>query len=227
MKNRPYILANFAITLDGKISTRKRTPSTFTSKTDKQELLRIRSHGDAVMVGRSTLEADTMSLGLPNEQLRNERKKRSQAPFPLRIVVSRTGKLSPKLKIFNSPGGKILLFVEKNKRKTKFPNTEIHPLTPFDLNQALSTLYTDYAVRTLVCEGGPTLFRSLVEKDIIDELRLTLAPCIFGGEKAPGLLGLVNNFLPRVTQFKIQSIDVRENEAFLTLRRQRQHQKKK
>ncbi|MFV0336705.1 MAG: RibD family protein [Chthoniobacterales bacterium] len=225
MKSRPYILANFAITLDGKISTRRHTPSLFTSQIDKQKLLQIRSLGDAVMVGRTTLEADTMSLGLP-KKLREERKKQNRPPLPLRIIISKKGNLSPNLKIFNSPGGKILLFAEKKSPTTNYPNTKIHEIAPFALRSILSILRKEYAVQKLVCEGGPTLFRSLIEQDFIDELRLTITPSIFGGERAPGLLGLQKTFLPQIAHFKILSLDTQGDEAFLTLRRQRRREKK-
>ena len=64
---RPRIILNFAITVDGKVSTAKQTPSGFTSAFDKHRLLEIRSLGDALMVGKNTLQIDQMSMGLPDE----------------------------------------------------------------------------------------------------------------------------------------------------------------
>ena len=64
---RPRIILNFAMTVDGKVSTAKQTPSGFTSAFDKHRLLEIRSLGDAVMVGKNTLQIDQMSMGLPDE----------------------------------------------------------------------------------------------------------------------------------------------------------------
>jgi riboflavin biosynthesis pyrimidine reductase len=39
---RPRIILNFAMTVDGKVSTAKQTPSGFTSAFDKHRLLEIR-----------------------------------------------------------------------------------------------------------------------------------------------------------------------------------------
>jgi hypothetical protein len=58
----------------------------------------------------------------------------------------------------------------------------------------LATLRADYGVRRVVCEGGPRLFRALLEEQLVDELHLTLAPRIFGGAGAPTLTGLAGDF---------------------------------
>ena len=67
---RPRIIVNFAVTVDGKVSPAIPAPSRFTSSYDKHRLLEIRSLGDALMVGRNTVEIDNMSMGLPDQDLR-------------------------------------------------------------------------------------------------------------------------------------------------------------
>ena len=62
---RPFVTANFAITADGRISTRNLTPATFSSPRDKRRLLEIRAACDAILVGARTLSADSMTLGIP------------------------------------------------------------------------------------------------------------------------------------------------------------------
>jgi riboflavin biosynthesis pyrimidine reductase len=46
---------------------------------------------------------------------------------------------------------------------------------------ALRLLRADYGCRTLLVEGGPTLNTQLVADDLLDELRLTIAPLVVGG----------------------------------------------
>src|SRR5450432_315329 len=74
--SRPFVAATFAMTVDGKITTRAFSPIDFTSREDKLHLLRQRSLGDAVLIGRSTLKHDNVRLGLPQEELREARIKR-------------------------------------------------------------------------------------------------------------------------------------------------------
>src|ERR1700693_1370197 len=102
---RPFVSATFAMTVDGKITTRNFTPVDFTSPEDKQHLFRQRARSDAVMIGHSTLKRDNVRLGLPAE-LVEERIKREQTKAPLRVIVSNEGRIDNQLKIFQSDPAK-------------------------------------------------------------------------------------------------------------------------
>ena len=67
LAGRPRVIANFALTADGKISTRNFTQTGFTSKADKRRLLEIRSLGDAVLAGAMTVSTDRMSMGIKSD----------------------------------------------------------------------------------------------------------------------------------------------------------------
>jgi riboflavin-specific deaminase-like protein len=219
----PKVIAGFAMTVDGKISTRNRTPSLFTSSEDKEELLRIRALGDAVMVGRKTLMTDTMSLGLPNVDLQKQRQERGQPPFPLRVIVSGSGNLNCKAKVFQSPGGRIVIFSHKDCPKDFLEMQEVDWVMnrQSTLRELILYLRVEYAVKTLVCEGGPSLLKNLVEEDLVDELRVTIAPLIFGGVNAPTLLGLPGDFLPNPVKFRIASVRTHGDECFIKFQRSR------
>src|SRR5206468_4003204 len=66
-----------------------------------------------------------------------------------------------------------------------------------DLRWALQELRYDFKVKYVACEGGPALFRSLLEQGLVDQLNLTIAPFLFGGKNAPTLTGVSLDFLPR------------------------------
>src|SRR2546423_4774328 len=108
-ETRPFVSATFAMTVDGKITTRDFTPVDFTSREDKQFLFRQRALADAVIIGHSTLKRDNVKLGI-SEDLRHERTKRGQTPAPLRVIVSREGRIDNKLKIFQSEVSPIHIF---------------------------------------------------------------------------------------------------------------------
>src|SRR5688572_5173888 len=61
---RPFVAVTFAMTVDGKITTKNFTPVDFTSREDKMHLLRQRALGDAVLIGHSTLKHDNVRLGV-------------------------------------------------------------------------------------------------------------------------------------------------------------------
>ena len=80
--SRPFVAATFAMTVDGKITTRNFSPVDFTSREDKMHLLRQRALGDAVLIGHTTLKQDNVRLGLPHAELREARVARGQTPYP-------------------------------------------------------------------------------------------------------------------------------------------------
>ena len=84
--------------------------------------------------------------------------------------------------------------------------------------EMLRTLRREYKVRTVACEGGPTLFRSMLERGLVDQLNLTIAPYLFGGAGAPTLTGLSKGFLPASVQCALTGMRVIGDECFLTYR---------
>jgi riboflavin-specific deaminase-like protein len=222
---RPKVLINFALTVDGKISTANFTPTTFTSAYDKRRLLEIRSLADAVMVGRGTVEKDRMTMGMPDAELRKARRDRGQAEYPLRVILSGSGKLNLNLPVFGQKFSPILLFTgSSTENEVPWPDqVRVYRSERDwqDLDQVLSFLYAEYGVRTLGCEGGPTLVRALAERDLIDEIYATIAPKLFGGEHAPGLLGTSDAFLSASRAYRMVNLEVHGDEAYLHYRRDR------
>src|SRR3982751_231744 len=199
IRNRPFVIATFAITADGKVTTKNFGPVDFTSREDKLHLFRQRALADAVLLGHTSLERDNVRLGLPAD-LQEPRIKRGQSRSPLRVIASNKGRIDERLKIFQSDISPIIIFSTKRMprktQKTLAKKAELHlrDAEHVDLAAMLETLRNQYSVRTLACEGGPTLFRALLQQDLIDQLNLTIAPYMFGGSRAPTLTGLNNNF---------------------------------
>src|SRR5439155_7467804 len=77
--SRPFVAATFAVTVDGKITTRDFAPVDFTSREDKTHLIRQRALADAVLIGYGTLKHDNVRLGIASAQLRAERAARKQS----------------------------------------------------------------------------------------------------------------------------------------------------
>lgn len=220
---RPKVSVNFAITADGKVSTRKKTPSGFTSENDKRRFREIRSEADAVMVGVGTLNADNMSMTVSDPARQRARKKRGQPPQPLRVIVSTSGRIAPKAKVFAQPGAPIVIFstqaMPERVRSWLAAKADVWLFEKaVDLAEMMRILRADYKIRSVICEGGPTLFRSLLEADLVDTLHLTWAPVVFGGREASTLTGLPGEFLPHLVRFQLSSQEVLGTECFLTYR---------
>ncbi|QQY09976.1 MAG: RibD family protein [Candidatus Xiphinematobacter sp.] len=227
----PKVIVNFSMSADGKVSVRNWMPSGFGSAVDRRRMQEIRARGDAIMVGRRTAEVDQMQMGISLPDLRAGRQAAGKSAEPLRVLVSARGPLDPKMKVFLEMRAPLLVFTAYNLPlpvRSTFPEgVIINALTgkSFSLSAILRVLRSQYHVRTLVCEGGPTLLRALLEVDAISEVNLTIEPLVFGGCRAPTLSGLLNRFLSHPIPFRLESIAVRESACFVRYVRKRQHQK--
>jgi 2,5-diamino-6-(ribosylamino)-4(3H)-pyrimidinone 5'-phosphate reductase len=225
MRNHPRVIINFVMTADGKVSTRKWTPTGFGSAADQKRLQEIRARGDALMVGRKTAEIDQMLMGISQPELRQARMSAGRPAEPLRVLISGSGRLKLQMKAFSEMRSPLLIFtkVELSSRMQKaLPRGVIvHTLRgkEFSIKAILSILYRRYRVRTLVCEGGPTLMHTLLKADLVREINLTITPLVFGGHGAPTLSGLPGKFLARPLDFRLKSMEVIEGECFLIYER--------
>jgi riboflavin-specific deaminase-like protein len=211
------------MTADGKVTTKTLAPVDFTSREDKLHLFRNRASADAVLIGHTSLKRDNVRLGLPAE-LQEARIKRGQSRSPLRVIVSNKGRIDERLKIFQSDVSPIIIFSTKRmprKNQASLGKKAALHLTDakyVDLAAMLETLRETYNVRKVACEGGPTLFRSLLQRDLIDQLNLTIVPCMFGGARAPTLTGLSSDLLPASVRCSLIDMRTIGDECFLTYR---------
>jgi riboflavin-specific deaminase-like protein len=220
-RQRPFVYATFAMTADGKVTTKNFGSVDFTSREDKLHLFRQRALADAVLLGHTSLERDNVRLGVPPE-LQELRIKRGHSRSPLRVIVSNKGRIDDRLKIFQSDISPIIIFSTKRmprKNQETLRKRAILHLTKadqVDITAMLETLRNQYKVRTLACEGGPTLFRALLEQGLVDQLNLTIAPYMFGGTSAPTLTGLSKEFLPASVHCSLIDMRLVGDECFLT-----------
>lgn len=216
----PEVAVNFALTWDGRISTRNRTRADFSSPRDKHRLLEIRASGDAVLVGRITQETEQMGMGIADPALQAGRVARGAAPEPLRVVVSGSGRIDPNARLFQSGHAPVLVFstlkmAEATRLALEGKATLHLEAGSVNLRGMLQTLRSRYGVRRVVCEGGPTLLRSLLEKNLVNEINVTFCPLVFGGNEAPTLTGGPGPFLPAAMECRLETMETIGKECFV------------
>lgn len=217
----PSVSANFAISIDGKIASRAKGPASFTSARDRRRMLELRAETDAIVVGRGTLEADDMPLRLPSRGLQTRRIRAGKPAEPLRVVFSNSGRLRKNLSIFRG-GAPIVVFTTKampavNRRwLEKVADVRIQSgAKQVDPRRALEILSRDYGVRSVLCEGGAELFRSLLFAGLVSKLHITFAPVVIGGADAPTLLGPARtSLLKRSIPLRLESFRQDGSEGF-------------
>ncbi|HUC07642.1 MAG TPA: dihydrofolate reductase family protein [Solirubrobacterales bacterium] len=91
---------------------------------------------------------------------------------------------------------------------------ESGPSGRVDLKALLSSLREE-GVRALLCEGGPTLHGALQAAGLVDELFLTIAPKLSGGE-APRI---IEGVLPETSELELAWLLEHDGELFARYRR--------
>jgi riboflavin-specific deaminase-like protein len=185
---RPYVITNFAVTLDGRATIQGRS-GPIGSDTDTQMLVGLRTKVDAVMIGAGTLRAERYGRVVPDPDQRARRERDGLSQDPLAVVVSGRLDIPWDASLFTDGAGEVLIFTasEAQAPETRTPVAVLRHQGRVDLAAALTYLRTERGVRALLCEGGPTVHAQLIEGGLVDELFVTHAPKLAGGE-GPGLV---------------------------------------
>jgi 5-amino-6-(5-phosphoribosylamino)uracil reductase len=184
-RERPYTIANFVASVDGR-ATIDGLSRKLSDPGDRDLFRSLRERADAVLVGTGTLAAENYGRMLPQAERRERRTASGRPAEPLVATVTNSGALPLEIPLFSDPDANVVVFSPAPPDTSHVAATVIHePIT--SLADALETLGRDYGVHLLLCEGGPTLFGTLVRERLVDELFLTLAPKLVGGASGPGV----------------------------------------
>jgi diaminohydroxyphosphoribosylaminopyrimidine deaminase / 5-amino-6-(5-phosphoribosylamino)uracil reductase len=162
LQQRPYIILKWAETANGFIGKKNETLS-ISNELSKRLVHKWRSECDGIMVATNTAETDNPSL--------NNRFYFGKSP--IRIVLDRTNRLSPKLNLFDNTLKTILYTDGASQADKKGENIEINQIL-FNINvldTILKDLYTK-KIAILLVEGGAALLNSFIEKGLWDEARV-------------------------------------------------------
>lgn len=187
-ENRPFVAVNFATTLDGRASIDGRS-GPIGSKTDTQLLMRLRTRFDAVMIGAGTMRAEQYGRMVPNPQLRAWRERIGLPHDPLAVIISGSLELPWDAPLFTEGGGRVLIFTNSAGKPPETATSLRCERIEGEIKMAdlLLRLRRDRGIRAVLCEGGPAIHRQLQAEDVVDELFLTIAPQLSGGD-APRII---------------------------------------
>lgn len=180
---RPYLGINMVSALDGKATLDWRTKG-LSTETDRQLFHHLRTQADAVMVGAGTVRTERYGALTKTDELRARREREGLAPDPLAVVVSARLDLPSDLPLLQAEGQRIVVVTASDEELPPVPATVEYLRTGTDMQLALARLRADHGIRSVLCEGGPTLNAHLLAAGCVDELWLTLHPKLIAGEAA-------------------------------------------
>ncbi len=209
--NRPYIALNMVMSLDGKITLGGLGDSSkgLGSTVDQMLMHRLQQQADGVIIGASTLRAGKIAY----------------PPSLTRAVVTGSGDLPLHSSFFANAQQPALVFAPK---KLPLPQQQairsvagLHLVGDdrVDIGQAVQIMTAHRGVKMLLCEGGGGLNFEMFRAEMIDEMFLTLAPWVKGGEnirtpvEGEGFNG------ETAKRMELVSVYQHESELFLRYRR--------
>ena len=164
---RPWVTGMMVSSLDGR-ATLGDTSRALGGPADLEMLLALRRRADALIVGARTVRAE------------------GYGPLPCpAVLVSRSFDIPWDAGLFSAPGQRVLVYT---RAEHELPDVaaavEVVPIV--ELAEVLADL-RGRGVKRLLCEGGPTLNRGLLDAGLLDELFLTLSPAV-SGEDGPSVI---------------------------------------
>ncbi len=185
--DRPWLITNFATTADGRATVDGRS-GPIGDDGDMEVFRRLRTQVDALLIGTRTLRIERYGRAVRRPELRAAREAIGLDPEPLFAFVTRSGELPLDAPLFAEAEARVVAVAPPG---TPQPDVAAQltlvtlDLAELTLTSAMRALRIDHGVRSVLCEGGPTLMGALLHERLVDEAFLTLAPQLAGGGAGP------------------------------------------
>ena len=184
--DRPFVVCNMVSTADGKATVQGRS-GPIGGDADRSLFHALRGQVDAVLVGTGTLRVERYGRLVREAEAREARVGRGLAADPIACIVTRSGRVPMDIPLFDDPDSTVVIYsagpVDPGSPRATVHVTRLSP-DEFGMAAALRGLRADHGASSVLCEGGPTVLAALLREQVVDELFLTVAPRVVGGEVA-------------------------------------------
>ena len=184
--DRPYVVANFVATLDGHVTVGGRS-GPIGDDGDTELFHALRGQVDAVLVGTGTLATEHYGRLAARPERRAAREALGLAPDPLGVTLTRSGVLPAGIPLLADEHSTLVVYAGADVSLDPGTRARVEVVGDADPARVLAHLSAEHGVRSVLCEGGPTLLAALTAAGLVDELFLTVAPLLAGGGGTPGL----------------------------------------
>lgn len=185
---QPWIIAKWAMTLDGKLATKTGDSRWISGEASRAIVHQLRGRVDGIMIGRGTAEADDPLLTARPAGARVAARiiLDSEARLKLSSQLVRTARDVPVIVAVSEQ------VPPERREKLVAAGCEVLACSGATHAERLSFLLSALGQRQLtniLVEGGAELLGQLFDADQIDEVHAFIAPKIIGGQSAPSPLG--------------------------------------
>jgi len=176
--NTPSIVIIIASSLDGRITIPNGGDSHLGSKKDKRFLEDNLSIVDATIFGMGTLEAHQSTVLVKNYGENGEMKISEHQPIS--IVASNSRKFNKNWNYFKQPIKRWLIssYKKNEKENIDFDKEIIYKNSWYETLLSIKK----EGINRIALLGGAKLINSFVKENLVDEIKITIAPRIIGGQ---------------------------------------------
>jgi diaminohydroxyphosphoribosylaminopyrimidine deaminase/5-amino-6-(5-phosphoribosylamino)uracil reductase len=212
----PWMIAKWAMTLDGKLASHTGHSRWISSETSRRRVHELRRRVDAIMVGRRTVEIDnpTLTARPAGERCLTRVVVDSLAAISLQSRLVESARQTPVLIAVSQQADpqRCKLLVDRGCDVVVCPGE-----SPAERLTALLAELGRRRMTNVVVEGGGQLLGSLFDMRQIDELHVFVAPKLVGGAAAPSPLAGVGQLeIPQMPSVVDPHIEVLEQDVYIT-----------
>nr|WP_274637453.1 pyrimidine reductase family protein [Microbacterium bovistercoris] len=181
----PRVRMNFVSSADGAVTLDGRS-GPLGGQTDRALMEVLRAMADVVLVGAGTVRVEGYGGVAPQPEDAAWRRAHGLSPVPRLAIVSGRLDLSPAAAVFTEASARPLVITRaasptaRREALAEVADVIVCGDATVDLSLMVAAL-ADRGMPQILSEGGPHLFGSLLDADVVDELCLTLAPHVVGG----------------------------------------------
>jgi len=199
----PYLCVNFVVSRDGRVSfgDPEHIGGVHVARFDPCDrwlMGLLRARADAVLVGEGTLRTEPNHVWTAEdispedaEAFSALRQHENRRTYPLQVVLTLSGDIPPGAAMLARPELRIVFATTatgarhlRERVRGREACVDVLELgeTEADIRRLVHALADRYAVRVLLCEGGPRVYGSLLRAGLpLDEF-LTLSPLVLGDD---------------------------------------------
>jgi riboflavin-specific deaminase-like protein len=185
--DRPFLYLNMVASADGRASVEGRTVG-LGSEADTRLLTELRAVAEAVLVGTGTIRVEGYGRLVRDAERVARREAAGMTATPTAVLISRSFDIPWGAQLFDAPDQPVIVYTGASGQPPEVaaPVEVVRVDDPSP--RAVMADLRARGVRSVLCEGGPTLNSALFAEDVVDELFLTISPQLAGEHAAPRIV---------------------------------------
>ncbi|TWU34128.1 Riboflavin biosynthesis protein RibD [Novipirellula aureliae] len=224
---KPWCIAKWAMTVDGRIATTLGQSQWITGETSRADVHRLRARCDAIVVGMQTVIADDPLL---TARLATNNTKAQRTATRIVFCTQRLPPIESKL-VQSAKQIPLLLIVSMAIENARLEQLETLGATVYRCHSSDRLQMVSEAMEYLgslgmtnvMLEGGGELISSFVNSGEVDEYHVYIGAKVFGGRTAPGPIGGTGfPTLDEAAAVQLISLDRMDQDVKLVYRKSRQ-----